>query len=90
MKRNKDKCHLLVSGTCHKTINVCDAEIKSRDCEKLLGVKIDLMLNSEEHLSNISKKSSCKINALSKVMPYVSLSKKRILMNSFSTSQFNY
>ena len=50
--------------------DVCGAEIKSGDCKKLLGVKIDSMLNfEEEHLSNILTKVSRKINALSRVMP---------------------
>ena len=71
--------------------DVCGAEIKSGDCKKLLGVKIDSMLNfEEEHLSNILTKVSRKINALSRVMPYMSLSKKRRLMSSFFTSQFSY
>ena len=35
MKINKDKCHLLISARCHKTINVCGAEIESSDCEKI-------------------------------------------------------
>ena len=42
MKTNKDKCHLLISARCHKTTNVCGAEIKSSDCKKiLLRIKID-------------------------------------------------
>lgn len=45
MKGNKDKCQLLVVGhRCHKTINVCDAEIQNSGWDKLLGVKIDSKL----------------------------------------------
>ena len=67
MKANEDKCHLLVSARCHKTINVCGAEIKSSDLEKLLNMRIESMLNFEEHFT-----------ALSTVTPDISLSKKII------------
>ena len=68
MKANKGKSHLLVSGRCHKTMNVCGAEFKNSDQEELLGVKIDSMINLEEHFSNFLTKAICKINALSRVM----------------------
>ena len=41
IKANKDKCQLLVNGRCYKGINVCGAETKIGDCEKLLTIKID-------------------------------------------------
>ena len=71
-------------------VNVCGAEIKSGDCEKLLGTKIDSMLNFEKHLSNILTKTNRKTKALSRVMPYTNLSKKQILKNSFFMSQSSY
>ena len=43
----------LVGGRYHEIINVCGAEIQSSDSEKLLGVKIESILNFKEHLSNI-------------------------------------
>ena len=89
MKANKDKCHLLVSDS-HKNINVCGAETNSSNLENLLTVKIDSILNFEEHISNILTKANRKINALLRVTPYMGLSMKIILMNSFFTSQFSY
>ena len=68
MKANKGKSHLLVSGRCRKTMNVCGAEFKNSDRQELLGVKIDSMINLEEQFSNTLTKASCKINALSRVM----------------------
>ena len=68
-------------------------EIKNSEYEKLLGIKVDTKLNFNEHLNDIISKASRKVNALSRVcqcfvMPYMSLSKKKILMNSFFNSQF--
>ena len=47
----KDKCHFL-SVKCHKT-NVCGAEIKSSNCAKLLGLKIDSVLVFSRTINNI-------------------------------------
>ena len=65
-------------------------EIENSNCERLLGVKIDSKLNFKEHLDGIIKKASRKINALSRIAPYMNIGKRRLLMNSFFTSQFNY
>ena len=65
-------------------------EIKNTNCEKLLGIKVDSRLNFNEHLDGIIKKASRKINALSRITPFMNISKRRILMNSFFNSQFNY
>ena len=62
MKANKDKHHLIVSGKCRKTVSVCDVEIRSSDCEKLLAVKIDSIPNFEEQFCNILTKASRKIS----------------------------
>ena len=62
---------------------------KAFDCllsnEKLLRIKVDGKLNFNEHLKDIISKAS-----LSRVMPYMNLSKKKKLVSSFFNSQFNY
>ena len=63
-------------------------EIKNTNCEKLLGINVDSRLNFNEHLGGIIKKASRKINALSRIAPFIS--KRRIFMNSIFNSQFNY
>ena len=78
MKVNTDKCHLIVSKN------------ENTNCEKLLGIKVDSRLNFNEHLDGIIKEASRKINALSRITPFLNISKRRILMNSFFSSQFNY
>ena len=89
MKTNKDKYHLL-SNKERVTMKIVETEIKSSNCEKLLGIKIDSNLIFNEHLNNIICKTSHKTNALFRVAPYVNESKKRILINSFFWSQFSY
>ena len=89
MKTNKDKYHLL-SNKERVTMKIVETEIKSSNCEKLLGIKIDNNLTFNEHLNHIIDKASHKTNALSRVAPYMNESKKRILMNSFFWSQFSY
>ena len=59
-------------------------------CEKLLGVKSDHILTIDDHISKLCKKATRKISALSRVTPYMNLSKKRILPNAFFNSQFSY
>ena len=90
MKANISKCHLLVNKKNEVTIRIGDTEIKNSEYEKLLGIKVDGKLNFNEHLNDIISKASRKVNALSRVMPYMSLSKKKKLVSSFVNSQFNY
>ena len=58
--------------------------------KKLPGIEVDTKLNFNEQLSNMMSKASCKVNALPKVIPYINLSKKKKLVNSFFNSQFSY
>ena len=90
MKANISKFHLLVNKNDEVTIRIGDTEIKNSAYEKLLGIKVDTKLNFNEHLNDIISKASRKVNALSRVMPYMSLSKKKKLLSSFFNSQFNY
>ena len=41
-------------------------------------MKVDTKLNFNEHLNDIISKVSCKVNGLSRVIPYISLSKEKI------------
>ena len=84
MKANYDKCHLLVTGKNNVTMNAIRIKIKNTECEKLLGIKVDCRLKFENYLEGVIKKASNKINTLSRVTPFMSLSKKKMLMNSLS------
>ena len=90
MKANQDKCHLIVSKNENVSIHIGPFEIKNTSREKLLGIKVDSRLNFNEHLDGIIKKVSRKINPLSRITPFMNISKRRILRNSFFNPQFNY
>ena len=64
--------------------------IDNSKCEKLLGVKFDYKLTFNAHIDDICKKAGLKLNALSRIAPYMDFNKKRLLVNVFFMSQFNY
>ena len=70
--------------------NLIENIIEKSAYEKLLGVNVDYNLKFNEHLESILKKAMRKVNALSRILPYRNFEKRRILMNSCFTSQFNY
>ena len=90
MKVNPDKSHLLLSGNKKLKSNIDNNIIESEMKQELLGVKIDSKLSFEEHVNNICKKASQKLNALARISSYVDISKRRIIFKSFITSQFGY
>ena len=90
IKVNISKWHLLLNKKDEVTIRMGDTEIKNSEYEKLLRIKVDTKLNFNEQLNDIIGKASCKVIALSRVMPYMSVSKKKKLVSSFFSSQFNY
>ena len=83
LKNNVDKCHVLVSTNKPVGIKLGDCTIDNSECEKLLGVKIDVNLNFNDHISDTCKKASKKISALARVTPFMALSKRKLLMNAF-------
>ena len=90
VKANISKCHLLVNKKNKVTIRIGGMEIKNSEYEILLGIKVDTKLNFNEHLNDIISKANHKINALSGVMPYMNLFKKKKLLSSFFNSQLIY
>ena len=50
----------------------------------------DNKLNIDKHTENICQKVSSKLNSLARVTKYVEVPQRRILMNAFLRTQFNY
>ena len=71
-------------------IKIGDNKINNSACEKLFGVKIDVNLNFNDHICDLCKKASRKTSVLARVTLFMGLSKRKLLMNTFSTSQFSY
>ena len=87
---NADKCHLLLSSVEDYTIETNGFAVKNSHSEKLLGVQFDDQLKFDFHIEKLCKNANRKLHALARVTPYMDLSKKRILMNAFFNSRFNY
>ena len=90
MKANTGKSHQLLSGNSRATATINNSYIESEDEQVLLGITIDSNLNFENHIRNICKKASQKLNALARIAPYMNIQKRRTIIKSFVTSQFSY
>ena len=53
LKNNVDKCHVLVSTNRPIGIKIGDYTIDNNECEKLLGVKIDVNFDFKSRLSHL-------------------------------------
>ena len=83
MKANEDKCHLIISTNELTEIQIGDFSIKNSTSEKLLGVNIDSKLNFDCHVNHLCNKANKKLRALARVTPYMTLEKKKIVVNYF-------
>ena len=90
MKGNTDKFHLIMSTENAPELQIGDLLIKTRNSEKLLGVKIDYKLTFDEHVKSLCKKTNNKLRSLARSTPYMNIEKRKLLMNSFFNAQFNY
>ena len=90
MKANTDKNHLLLSSKNNLTGNIDGNVIESEGNQVLLGITIDSNLPFNKHMNNLCKKASAKVKALARISSYLNLPKRRIIMKSFITSQYDY
>ena len=90
LKANADKSHLLISTDNKQKIKINETVICSSKAEKLLGILIDNKLTFDQHVSNLCVKANQKLHALSRISSYMSTKKRKLIMNSFITSQFGY
>ena len=51
---------------------------------------LDSKLTFKPHVDSICRKAGLKLNAISRIIPYMAFSKRRLLVNAFFSSQFNY
>ena len=90
MKINTCKSHLVISENITATAKIDNNYIESEKEQVLLGITIHSNLTFENHINNICKRASQKLNTLARVAPYMNMQKRRIIMKSFVTSQFGY
>ena len=89
-KANPGIFHFLLSPFVERPVKIMGSTIKASKEEVLLGVRIDPDLTFKEYVTSICSKANQKFHALTRVIKYMSLQKRHILMKSFITSQFNY
>ena len=90
MKANPNKCYFICSSNEKLNIVIEDQTISSSNCEKLLGVLLDSKLTFKPHIDSICRKAGLKLNFISRIIPYMDFSKRRLLVYAFFSSQFNF
>ena len=58
--------------------------------QKIIGVITDNKLHFKSHISELCKKASQNIEALSRLLSYLHSSEKKLIFNSIIKSQFSY
>ena len=90
VKLNTDYDHVLLNSQGPKTLQIGNLCIKNSSCKKMLGINFDYKLKFTNHIEEICKKASRKLNALARIAPYMGICKRRTSMNAFFKSQCNY
>ena len=57
---------------------------------KAIGVHVDRTLSFDEHVSKVCKNVRRKLSVLASLSNYVTLTQRRVLMNTFIEAQFGY
>ena len=81
---------MFLSSTESLKFQISETVIHNSQSKKLLGVTFDNKLKLEKYIDTICQKANIKLNALARITPYMEMTKRRILMNAFFDSQFNY
>ena len=90
MKANPRKCDQLLSSKSPEVVSIDRRQTTSSFAETILGITIDSELNFENRRSALCNKVSRKMNALGRIINYMPLEKRSIVMKTFIESQFNY
>ena len=73
-----------------ETFEIGDKVIEVSPSAKLLGVLIDDKLNFNLHITNICRSAANQSNALIRLKQFLSFEAKKVLVNSYFYSNFNY
>ena len=96
MLLNQNKCQFMLleskqtEGNEKAKIKICDKYVEEISKGKLLGINFDNRLTMADHIKQICKQASNKLYALARISHHIDEQKRKILMKSFITSQFNY
>ena len=92
---NPDKFQAIIldkkkSNLTNIPLTIDNQTIKSVPSVELLGVHLDDKLNFNLHISNICRSAANQLNALIRLKSYLNFNAKRVLINSYIISNFNY
>lgn len=94
MKANADKFQLMLVNKNNTEDNldlkIYDKQIKSSTAINILGIEIDNKVNFNVCIDDICSKTSKQINAMKRIKNYLDNDCKKILYNSYISSNFNY
>ena len=86
---NPDKSHFLCSLYEKSSLKILGSSVESSPCEEILGITIDSELTFHKHIISLRSKANQKLSALARIAKYLTIDKRKILLNSFITVQFN-
>ena len=92
---NSDKFQAIIldknkSNLTNIPLTIDNQTIKSVPSVELLGIHLDDKLNFNLHISNICRSAANQLNALIRLKSYLNFNAKRVLINSYIISNFNY
>ena len=92
MVLNAGKYHFMYLGnnTENETFLFHNILMENSKEQKIVGIIIDNKLNFKSYISELCKKASQKIAALSRLSSYLNNSEKKLIFNSIIKSQFSY
>ena len=90
MKPNASKCHFLLNNNESAALEIEGTRLKNITSGKLLGITFDVKLTFNLHLHEMCKRASQKLHAIARILPEMSINKRRVLVNGFFKSLFNY
>ena len=69
---------------------IVNHKIDSEYSVTLLGIEIDNKLNIEKHVRALCQKAGRQLNALSRIHKYIAFQEMKMLLDSFTLSNFGY
>ena len=78
------------TNASRETVNIKGELLKSKKTVQLLGIYLDCKLNFEQHISEICRKAASQLNALKRLKRFIAFNEKKILVQSFIFSNFDY
>ena len=74
----------------NEKIQISNEDIQIVPSVKLSGITIDDRLNFNNHISNICKSTTNQLNALVRLKIFLGSNERKVLVNNFVLSNFNY